>query len=131
LLIVDASAAVEFLLDAPAAAAVRGELQRAESLHAPHLIDLEVLSALRRAVSNRRINARRGLAAVEDLALMRLQRYPAGPLLRRIWNLRNSATPYDASYIALAEALGAPLLTTDRRMARSHGHYARIIVAEP
>ena len=128
MLVVDASAAVDFLLASPSAKAVEQELERAESLHAPHLIDLECASALRRAVSGGRIDDARGLAALGDLGQLSLTRYPAGPLLERIWELRHTLTTYDAAYVALAEVLDVPLLTTDERLARSHGHRAEIIV---
>ncbi|HEY8705397.1 MAG TPA: type II toxin-antitoxin system VapC family toxin [Gaiellaceae bacterium] len=128
MLVVDASAVVDFLLASPAAQAVEQELDRAESLHAPHLIDLEIASALRRVVAERRIQAARGLDALRDLAQLSLTRYPAGPLLERIWQLRHTLTTYDAAYVALAELLEVPLLTTDERLARSHGHHAEIIV---
>ena len=128
MLVVDASAVVDFLLASPVAEAVQSELERAGSLHAPHLIDLESASALRRAVAGNRIEDARGLDALRDLAQLSLTRYPAGPLLERIWQLRRSLTTYDAAYVALAEMLEAPLLTTDGRLARSHGHRAEIIV---
>ena len=128
MLVVDASAVVDFLLAAPAAQGVEQELDRAESLHAPHLIDLEIASALRRVVAERRIQAARGLDALRDLAQLSLTRYPAGPLLERIWQLRRTLTTYDAAYVALAEVLEVPLLTTDERLARSHGHRAEILV---
>jgi predicted nucleic acid-binding protein len=128
LLVVDASALVDFLLAAPAARAVEQELDRAESLHAPHVIDLEIASALRRVVAERRIHEARGLVALRDLAELPLTRYPAGPMLERIWELRPTLTTYDAAYVALAEALEVPLLTTDERLARSHGHHAEILV---
>lgn len=128
MLVVDASAVVDFLLAAPAAKAVERELERAESLHAPHLIDLESASALRQAVAGSRIDDARGLEALRDLAQISLTRYPAGPLLERIWELRHTLTTHDAAYVALAEALDVPLLTTDERLARSHGHRAEILV---
>ena len=130
MLVIDASAAVDFLLAAPAAKGVERELERAESLHAPHLIDLETASAIRHAVAGRRIDDARGLAALRDFARLPLTRYPAGPLLERIWELRHTLTTYDAAYVALAEALEAPLLTTDARLARSHGHGAEILVPQ-
>lgn len=67
---------------------------------------------------------------MEDLLALPIRRYPARPLLRRIWELRRTHTAYDASYVALAEALGVPLLTADARLARSHGHHAQIELLE-
>lgn len=97
-----------------------------ESLHAPHLIDLEVAQALRRYVTTAQLTPNRGREALEDLEAFPLRRYPHAPLLPRVWELRSNLTVYDASYVALAEELGAPLLTTDRRLASAPGHHARI-----
>jgi predicted nucleic acid-binding protein len=98
-----------------------------DDLHAPHLLDLEVLNTLRRLVSCGRMSQRSAAGALEDLADMPLRRYPHGPLLARIWELRTHVTAYDGAYIALAEALDAPLVTTDLRLSRAHGHRATII----
>ena len=102
-----------------------GELARrrlaGETLAAPELVDLEVVSVLRRHVAARRMTARRADEAISDLAELPVERSPHRPLLRRIWQLRHVATPYDAAYIALAEALGATLVTADRRLSRAPG----------
>ncbi len=127
MIVVDASAALEVLLRTPAAAAVEGRLfDPDETLHAPHLIDIEVAQVLRRYAAMGRIDPERCRAALADLADFPLSRYPHDFLLPRIWELRDNLTAYDAAYVALAEALDAPLLTRDRRLAAAPGHDARV-----
>ncbi|MGH7023741.1 MAG: type II toxin-antitoxin system VapC family toxin [Caulobacteraceae bacterium] len=124
---VDASALLEGLLRTAAAPRVdRRLLDAGESLHAPHLIDVEVAQVLRRYVAAGEIDEARGRAALADLVDFPLRRYPHGFLLTRVWELRANVTAYDAVYVALAEALDAPLLTRDRRLAGAAGHHARI-----
>ena len=92
----------------------------------PHLFDLEVVSALRRLAMNKQISdeeAIRGLTALNDLSVVR---YAHSPFQQRLWGLRQTLTPYDATYVALAEALDAPLITLDAKLARAHGHSAEI-----
>ena len=98
------------------------------TLHAPHLVDVEVAQVIRRYAANGEIDGERGRMALADLADFPLRRYPHDFLLSRIWDLRNNLTAYDAAYVALAEALDAPLLTRDRRLAVSPGHHAEIIL---
>jgi predicted nucleic acid-binding protein len=93
-----------------------------ETLHAPHLIDLEIAQVLRRYVAAGTISAERGAEALADLADFPLTRYPHFVLLTRIWQMRHSLTAYDAAYLALAEALDAPLITRDRALARARAH---------
>jgi predicted nucleic acid-binding protein len=124
----DAAAALDLLTDE----GVRGEwvaqqLVGEDVLDAPHLIDVEVLSGLRKRVSRRELSAGVAGIAVTRLRELRIRRYSAADLLDRIWQLRSRLTPYDASYVALAETLGAPLVTTDARLARAGGHRARIL----
>ncbi len=127
MIVVDASAMIEALLRTPAAAAVDARLfEPGETLHAPHLLDVEVAQDIRRYVANGDIAANRGREAHDDLADLRLRRYPHDWLLPRIWELRHNLTAYDAAYVALAEALDAPLLTRDRRLAAAAGVRARI-----
>jgi len=99
-----------------------------QSLHAPHLIDVEVAQTLRRYVTTGQLASMRGREALEDLGELPLRRYPHAPLLPRVWELRSNLTAYDATYIALAEEIGAPLLTADRRLASAPGNRARIEV---
>jgi predicted nucleic acid-binding protein len=129
-IVVDASALLEALLRTPAAKEVEKWLFDAgHTLHAPHLLDVEVAQVIRRYAANGDIDSDRGRAALADLADFPLHRYPHDFLLSRVWDLRNNLTAYDAVYIALAEALDAPLLTRDRRLAAAAGHHAQITLA--
>ena len=92
-----------------------------ETLAAPELIDLEVASVWRRQVAARLMTARRAGEAVSDLTDLPLRRSSHQPLLGRIWRLRHVVTPYDAAYVALAEALDVTLVTADARLARASG----------
>jgi predicted nucleic acid-binding protein len=126
-IVVDASAVLEMLLPAPAAAAVETRMfGSGETAHAPHLIDIEVAQVLRRFLRRGDINPERGRVALQYLADLPLVRYPHERLLPRVWELRNNLTAYDAVYVALAEVLDAPLLTRDRRLAAAPGIRARI-----
>jgi predicted nucleic acid-binding protein len=128
LIVVDASGVLEVLLQTPAAARVGLRIfAPGETLHAPHLLDLEIAQVLRRYVRSGVISARRGSEALTDLADLPLNRYPHVVLLPRIWQLRHNVTAYDAAYLALAEALDAPLVTRDRALA-SAGARARVEV---
>lgn len=129
MIVVDASALLEVLLRTPAADTVEHRLFAArETLHAPHLIDVEAAQVIRRYAASGDIDGERGRLALDDLRDFPLRRYPHDFLLPRIWGLRNNLTAYDAAYVALAEALDAPLLTRDRRLAAASGHSAQIIV---
>jgi predicted nucleic acid-binding protein len=129
-IVVDASALLEVLLRTPAAEAVESRLfDSRQTLHAPHLLDVEIAQVVRRYAANGEIDQERGRAALADLADWPLRRYPHDFLLSRVWDLRNNLTAYDAVYVALAEALDAPLLTRDRRLAAASGHHARIELA--
>jgi predicted nucleic acid-binding protein len=92
-----------------------------ETLVAPELIDLEVVSVWRRHVTAKLMTARRAAAAVADLTDLPLRRSPHQPLLQRVWELRHVVTPYDAAYIGLAEALAIVLVTADSRLSRASG----------
>lgn len=127
MIVVDASALLEALLRTSAAAAVGSRLfDPEETLHAPHLLDIEVAQVIRRYAANGQIDGARGRAALTDLSDFPLRRYPHDFLLPRIWELRNNLTAYDAAYVALAEALDAPLLTRDGRLAAAAGHHALV-----
>jgi predicted nucleic acid-binding protein len=127
MIVVDASALLEFLLRTPAATRVEDRLfAPRQTLHAPHLLDLEVAQVVRRYAANGEIDSERGRMALLDLADLPLRRYPHDFLLTRIWALRNNLTAYDAAYVALAEALDTPLLTRDRHLAAAAGHHAQI-----
>jgi predicted nucleic acid-binding protein len=115
LIVIDASVLTDFLLGRPPALqAVERELvgRENEPLHAPELIELETLNALRRLAGSAEITDERAADAVSDLADTRLHRYPHAPFRACVWELRHELTAYDASYLALAEALSAPILLT-------------------
>ena len=123
----DASAAVEWLLQTAAGQRVEERVySRNETLHAPHLLDLEVTQVLRRLALQGVISARRGEEAVRDLLELRLTRYSHLALLPRIWQLRQNLSAYDAAYLVLAEKLGAPLMTLDAALASASGHGAKV-----
>jgi len=117
-IVLDASAVLELLLVTEKGRRVAERIAPPlETLHAPHLIDLEVAQVLRRYVARGRLAEQRSREAIDDLLDLDLIRYPHDVLLGRIWELRHNASAYDAAYLALAEALGAPLLTSDARLA--------------
>jgi len=128
-IVADASAILEVLLQTDAAPRVEARLfAPGESLHAPHLLDVEVAQVLRRYAARRELTPPRGRSALELLARFPITRYPHAPLLDRIWALRGNLTAYDAAYVALAEGLGATLVTRDERLASASGHRARVDV---
>jgi len=87
-------------------------------------VDIESTHALRRLALRGEITPQRGAAAIEALSAIPMVRYPHWTLLPRVWALRLTLTAYDAAYVALAETLGAPLLTRDTRLAGASGHSA-------
>jgi predicted nucleic acid-binding protein len=130
-MVLDASAVLEIVLGTAVGARFRRRiLSRGESLHAPHLMDVEVAHVLRRYALANEISEQRGQAAITDLADLAITRYPHDRLLLRAWQLRDNLTGYDAIYVALSEALGAPLITRDRRLAVASGHRAAVEVLE-
>src|SRR5713101_30736 len=106
-------------------------LGASKRLHSPHLLDIEVASAVRRLVQRKEITLVRAGQVFEDFAQLAIERHAHGLLLPRIWELRDAMTAHDGAYVALAEALGAPLLTCDGKLARAHGHRATIEMVEP
>jgi predicted nucleic acid-binding protein len=126
-IVVDASALLEVLLNTVAGRKIGERLfDGNDTLHAPHVLDLEVMQVLRRYTLSGQMDAERSQDALQDLADLPLNRYPHDVFIFRIWALRRNLTAYDAAYIALAEALDAPLITRDAAMARASGHRARI-----
>lgn len=127
MIVVDASAVLEALLQTAAASAVEEHLfSEGVPLHAPHLLDLEVAQVLRRHAAIGQIEPPRCRDALDALRAFPLRRYSHDVLLERVWELRHNLTAYDAAYVALAEALDATLLTRDRHLAAASGHRARI-----
>ena len=99
---------------------------RNQTLHAPHILDLEVTQVFRRLVREGAISDQRADIAIHDLLDLRIVRYPHFILLPRIWQLSHNLSAYDAAYVALAEKLGAPLITRDGGLAAASGHAAQI-----
>jgi predicted nucleic acid-binding protein len=127
LIVLDASAVLELLLATKAGRRVAERIRSPRlSLHVPHLLDLEVLQALRRYVAIGSLSLERAGMALESLVDLGLVRHEHDVLLPRIWALREKLTAYDAAYVALAEVLEAPLLTLDKRLASAPRHRARI-----
>jgi predicted nucleic acid-binding protein len=130
MLVVDASAVTELLLGRAAGDTVAEELRNHQfDLHAPHVLDLEVLSALRRLVAAGHLTAERAAEAIVDMLALPLDRHAHYALVPRIWELRENLTAYDATYVALAEAVadeGASLITTDARLARAASALSRV-----
>jgi len=126
-IVLDASAVVDWLLQTSAGRRIEHRMYSArESLHAPHLLDLEVAQVLRRLVREGTVPANRADEAVRDLLDLRITRYPHFMLLPRVWQLCHNFSAYDAAYIGLVEKLGVPLITRDTRLAAAPGHAAVI-----
>ncbi|PZS39177.1 MAG: VapC toxin family PIN domain ribonuclease [Pseudonocardiales bacterium] len=124
MIVIDASAALSALLNAGAARDALGS----EQLHAPHLIDPEVASGLRRRVAAQKLGGDAGWTALDTWRHLGVLRYPMFALLDRVWELRDNLSAYDASYVALAELLGCSLLTADARLSRAPGTRCLITV---
>jgi predicted nucleic acid-binding protein len=117
-IVLDASAAIDWLLQTTVGQEIEKRIfSRRESLHAPHLLDLEVAQVLRRLVREASVSAKRADQAIDDLLSLRVTRYPHFFFLPHIWRLRHNLSAYDAAYVALTEKLGATLITRDARLA--------------
>ncbi len=125
MIVLDASAVLELLLHTPQADAVR-EQMGSQTLHAPHLLDVEVTQVIRRYVRCGQLSDVRAREALSVLVDLPITRYPHQHLLPRVWQLRENLSAYDAVYVALAEALDAGLLTCDRAIAAAPGHRVRV-----
>ena len=127
MIVLDASAAVDWLLQTGAGRRIETRMYaHSESLHAPHLLDLEVAQVLRRLSAEGTLTTQRADEAIRDLLDLRLTRYAHSILLPRIWQHRHNLSAYDAAYVALAETLGATLITRDACLASAPGHSAMI-----
>lgn len=127
MIVLDASVVVELLTNGILADAIRINLaERNESLIVPHLLDIEVASALRRMTAGQRIDLHETEQLFQTLADLPAERYPHTPLLTRVWELRHNFTCYDAVYVALAEATNSFLYTSDVKLAK--GHRAEVFV---
>lgn len=123
MIVVDASVVLHALADDDAGGSLaRRRLDREDDLAAPQLLDLEVVSALRSYLRRGRIGLDRAELAIEDLGRLDVDRWDHGGLVGRLWSLRDSLSAYDAAYVALAEEIGCPLLTTDERLAKGVEH---------
>jgi predicted nucleic acid-binding protein len=130
-IVVDASALLEFLLQTSIGVRVEERIFRdADELHAPHLVDVEVVQGLRRLVRMGEVSSGRANEAIVDLADLDLHRHPHVDLLGRAWKLRDNVSAYDAMYVALAEALEATVVTCDRPLAKAPGRGTRIEVID-
>ena len=127
MIVLDTSAAVDWLLQTPAGELIEQRIYaRQDTLHTVHLLDVEFVQVLRRLVREGALTPKRAEEAIGDLAALRITRYAPVLLLPRIWRLRQNLTAYDAAYVALAEELQAPLITRDQRIASAPGHTAKI-----
>ena len=122
MIVVDASVLANVLADdGMDGRRARSELRQAGDVSAPDLVDVETVAVLRKRWLDKTLAAHRFATAVDDLEALDVQRFPALPFVRRAYELRSNVTPYDAAYVALAEALGCELLTADARLAKATG----------
>ena len=129
MIVLDTSAAVEWLLRTSTGLKIEKRIySRVETLHSPHILDLEFAQVMRRLVREGTISERRADEGIHDLLDLRVARYPHFTFLPRIWQHRHNLSAYDGAYVALAEGLGAPLVTCDRRLAAASAHQARVEV---
>ena len=128
MIVLDASAALECVLRTSIGKQITDTwLTKERSIHAPHLVDVEVAQVLRRLVLKKSMTRARADDARSDWLALRITRHEHRPMLDRMFELMDTLTAYDSSYVALAESLEAPLLTSDSKLGRSHGHRAKII----
>lgn len=127
MIVLDASATVDWLLQTSAGLRIEQRIYAArETLHAPHLLDVEVAQVLRRLVREGTVPVNRAGEALRDLQDLQVTRYLHSVLLPRMWQLRHNFSAYDAAYLGLAETIRAPLITRDARLAAAPGHAAVI-----
>ena len=132
MLVVDASAVVSAITAGDERSEqIRERLESDDELAAPHLIDLEVLQALRRLARRGELSPDRAVDGVRDLAELAMTRYPHEPFIDRVWELRGNLSAYDAVYLALAEAIGVPLVTCDAALAAAAGEVVEVELFQP
>ena len=129
MIVLDASATVEMLLGTPVGHAVRRRT-RSRQANAPHLMAVEVAQGFRTLASRGAVTDDMARVCLRDFTELPVRRWPHEPFLARAWELRADVTVYDAMYLALAEALEVPLVTTDARLARSTGHHVSVLVPD-
>lgn len=129
MIVIDASAVLEFLLQTPLGARVEARLFRdGDEFHAPHLLDVEAVQGLRRLVRTGEVISDRAEEVIADLTDLDLRRHAHLDLMGRARELRDNLSSYDAVYVALAEALDAPWVTCDGLLGSTPGHAVRIEV---
>ena len=128
MIVLDASVAVAGLLVASTAGEAARDVLRSGPLHAPHLLDVEVTSAVRRWVMSGQLTEQEARASLADLRDLSVDRHAHEPFLDRVLDLRDSLSAYDAMYVGLAELLGAQLVTADQRLARASGIRCPVLV---
>ena len=127
MMVLDASGAIEFLLNTARGKRVGARLaDEAEVVRAPYLIDIEIAHALRRYVLDGTFDEGHAARTLRHWRRLHVERYPHEPFLDRVWSLRDNVSAYDAIYVALAETLGEPLVTADGKLARSPGLNIRV-----
>ena len=129
MIVLDASAVIEILMQSEAADILRHQLHATRLVHAPYLVDIEVTDTLRRQSALGALAPARARQALVDFERMRILRHRHKPYLARVWELRANFTAYDACYLALAEALNATLITRDKALASARLHRGKIEVS--
>ncbi|HEX9786299.1 MAG TPA: type II toxin-antitoxin system VapC family toxin [Opitutaceae bacterium] len=126
MIVLDASAAVELLLNTGAGKRIAARVETGDNIHSPHLVDIEITQTLRRLAARSEIPHERAVIALAHWSDLEVQRYPHLPFLDRIWALKDNFSAHDAAYVALAEILQVPLITADQRLADAPGTTAQI-----
>ena len=125
MIVLDASVVVELLMNGRLADALRRDLAGyTDAFLVPHLLDVEVVSALRKLSASQRVDSHRSEQVLSQFKALPAERYAHAPLLTRMWELRHNFSAYDAAYIALAELTDSVLYTSDEKLAK--GHRARV-----
>jgi predicted nucleic acid-binding protein len=127
-IVVDTSAVIAALAGRPIIPELLTRLREDPDLHSPHLVDVEMIHGLRGLVRAGKLSEDRAADVLDDFADLSMIRYPHQPLIDRMWELRHGLTAYDSAFVALSEALQAPLITCDARLAAAPGHHARVEV---